>query len=37
VATWSGATSGGQAAHGLYFVRYVAGGKVFSRRFALLR
>jgi hypothetical protein len=37
VATWSGATPGGQAAHGLYFVRYVAGGKVFSRRFALLR
>jgi hypothetical protein len=35
-ATWSGVMPGGQAAHGLYFVRYVAGGKVFSRRFALL-
>jgi hypothetical protein len=37
VATWSGATPGGQAARGLYFVRFIAGGKVFSRRFALVR
>jgi hypothetical protein len=36
VALWSGVTPGGQAARGLYFVRYVAGGKVFSRRFALV-
>ncbi len=35
-ATWSGATSSGQAARGLYFVRYVAGGKTFSHRFALV-
>ena len=36
-ATWSGLTANGLAPHGLYFVRYAAGGKVFTRRFALLR
>ena len=37
MATWTGATAGGQAARGLYFVRFSAGGKVFTRRFALIR
>jgi hypothetical protein len=35
--TWSGITTTGVAARGLYFVRYQAGGKTFVRRFALIR
>ena len=36
-AVWTGTTPGGQAPRGLYFVRFAAGGKVFTRRFALIR
>jgi hypothetical protein len=36
-ATWSGRAAGGQVPRGLFFVRYAAGGKVFTRRFALVR
>ena len=36
-ATWTGIPSSGQAARGLYFVRFAAGGRIFMRRFALIR
>ena len=36
-ATWSGETANGAARGGLYFVRYEAGGKTYTRRFALIR
>jgi hypothetical protein len=36
VANWSGATPSGQAPRGLYFARYTAGGRTFTRRFALI-
>ncbi len=36
-ATWSGETSNGAARGGLYFVRYEAGGRTYTRRFALVR
>lgn len=34
---WSAVRTGSTVARGLYFVRYEAGGKVFSRRFAIVR
>lgn len=36
-ANWSAMRTGSTVARGLYFVRYEAGGKVFSRRFAIVR
>lgn len=36
-ATWTGQTSNGPAAKGVYFVRYEAGGNVFTRRLVLAR
>ena len=37
MASWSAVRTGSTVARGLYFVRYEAGGKVFSRRFAIVR
>ncbi len=37
LANWSAVQTGSTVARGLYFVRFEAGGKVFSRRFAIVR